>query len=321
MPHRCSVGFVLRTSESTLQIIQLNQAGEGVQVTTLPAIPATSIASVQATRSVEGIKDLLVLHTDGSLSLVIPGGDMEVDVDNVLFASGQNAPCAGRIVPRRGGVRVLQDGALPLPSKLVNAVGALVSVMFSNGVSLRVTTDLSPRSALVRSAFVTMSHLCSSTLIFETRQRYLNSIWRRKGCDSFEEFQCFSNALLSVLEFDPMEALTSSIATHGWSQMARHSVHRRLFNDQALRALRLPQDPQAISPMIHQHREIIQVLHSLHLLGEELKVDGLRRHELPILVPLLIQLAYPVGTDWVEYWLRTCPDVVDDWRLSDFSAC
>jgi hypothetical protein len=321
LPHRCSIGFIFRNFGPTLQIIQLNQADGTVQVTTQPAISAVSIAGVKATRSVEGIKDLLVLHADGSLSLVTPGGAMEMDIDYTLFTSGKDAPCAGHIVPRRGGVRISQDGALPLPSKLTDAVGALVSVILSNGASLRVTADLSPRSTLVRSAFVVISHLCSSALIFEIRQRYLDLIWRSRGCDSHQEFQCFSEALLSVLKFDPTEAFHTSVATYGWSQMARHSVHRRLSNDQALHALRLPQESQAILPMMPQRREIAQVLHSLHLLGEEVKIDGLRRHELPILAPLLIQLAYPVGTDWVEYWLRTCPDVVDDWRLSDFSAC
>lgn len=320
LPHRCSVGFILREPEPSLRIIQLSQADGTVQLITQDVVPAISIAGVQATRCAEGIKDLLVLRGDGSLFLVTPGGSIEMVIDYALFgsSSAKDALCAGHVVPRRNGVRNPQDSTLLLPSKLANAVGPLVSVIFSDGAALRVTTDLSPRSLLVRSAFVVMSRLCSSALMFDIRRRYLDLFWERGGCDTHEEFQCLSNALLSALEFHPVEGYGSS---DGWLQMARHSIHRRLINDQALRSLWLPQESQAMSPMVRQHPEIPQVLHSLHLLGEELKVDGLRRHELSTLAPLLIQLAYSVGTDWVEYWLRTCPDVVGDWRLSDYSAC
>jgi len=322
LPHRCSIGFILRESEPALQIVRLSQADGGIRLITQPPTPAVSIASVQATRCAEGIKDLLALHGDGSLSLITPGGPIDIDIDYTLstLPFSKDAPCAGHVMPRRDGVRT-QDSALRLPLRLVNAVGALVSVVFSNRVSLRVTADLSPRSALVRSAFVVMSHLCSSALMFDIRRRYLDLFWKRRGCSSHEEFQCFSNALLSALEFDLTEGDKSGAATHGWLRMARHSVHQHLFNDQALRGLRLPQESQVISPMMRLHHEIPQVLHSLHLLGEEVKINGLRRHELSTLAPLLIQLAYSVGTDWVEYWLRICPDVVDDWRLSDYGAC
>ena len=58
------------------------------------------------------------------------------------------------------------------------------------------------------------------------------------------------------------------------------------------------------------------ILHRLHLLGEEMKLNSYKRSDLNILAPLLVNIAILIGADWVDYWLRMVPDASDSWDLS-----
>lgn len=260
--------------------------------------------------------DLLVLRANGTLFLLTPSGSIEVAIEDVPGPM-QDSQTFGQLVARDSTVGGAISDSSRLPIQLAQAQGAFVTVTFSDRRSLRVCTDLSPQSALVRSAFVVMAQLCSPSLCVNVRSRFL-SLWRQRGsCGSDEEeFLCFSSAVIHLMDDHAAESDAENPLTGPWQQMKSHPVYRRAGSDRALQRLTLHSTSRPGAGAPQNHPELPLLLHALHLLGEELKINGRKKQQLLILAPLLIRLGSSVGPDWVEYWLRTCPDAVSEWKLS-----
>jgi hypothetical protein len=316
------VAYITSNPQPTLHILQLtmnNNRLTASPVSTYPAICAAPVQSTRAGSGRDGIKDLLCLREDGSLFLVCPGGIIEVCIH----------------VNRSGDLVLLSEQVLPSSVagtsqkiiELVDPVRASVTVIYSDGSRHRVSTDLTPQSPLVNSCFLTLSQICPSEMMLRLRLEFLARWSRLARCGHpTEEFECFSAALLENLSASSAEAAmdvdTEVDTNDGWSFMAKHDIHTRLLNDPALQYLYLPSSDtqRSKSPSgARNHPEVAAVLHGLHLLGEELKVDNMRHHELKLLIPLLIELAHSVGSDWGDYWLRIFPDGTLHWNLSPSS--
>lgn len=294
-----------------------------------PLSSCKSIASVCATRAHEELRDLLILENDGSLILLTPGGRIHVEVDSTKCSPSRpegDIQCTGVLVASGDASNL--DGLIihspRVPVAFTDPIDSFVTLIYSDNRVVRVSTNLSPQSHTVRSAFIALSHLCSTRLLFEIRGGFLSS-WgasRHIGTDE-DEFACFTEAVTAALGVDAVHS-AHEYESDAWSQMSKHSIHTRLLNDSALRGLRFPNVSQRTRMGFAVHAEMPQTLHALHLLAEELKVNGSRRCELTILVPLLLRLGHCVGPDWVEYWLRNCPDLGNDWQFSglcEFDYC
>lgn len=319
---RSALAFITRGpgDSNKLQILDIYVTEQATRLIPRPLTGDKAIAAVCATRAHEGLRDLLILEASGSLVLLTPGGRINVEVDSTKCSpsrSEDDVLCAGVVVASCNPSDL--DGLIVhSPQELLtftDPIDSFVTLTYSDGRVIRVSVDLSPQSRTVRSAFISLSHLCSTPLTFDVRQRFL-SAWgasRHIGTDE-DEFACFSEAVLGALDIDAVHAVDEE--GDAWAQMSKHSIHKRLVNDSALRGLSLPDASQHTLMGFAVHAEMSRTLHALHLLAEELKVGGSRRRELSLLVPLLLRLGQCVGPDWVEYWLRNCPDMGDKWQLS-----
>ncbi len=292
------------------------------------AIPnVVSIAPVQSTRSgsgEDGIKDLLCLRNDGSLFLVCPGGTMDVVLRHEVLSENDHISILHEPPSLYGAVNASGKWI-----KLGDAVRSAVTLQRSDGSSVRLSTDLTPQHELVRNCFQTLSHICSAPRLHTIRKEYLSN-WSKIGsCGTKrEEFACFANALMRNLTQSPRSEEPRSAAevsiqneyADPWSGLASHSLWSELADDPALLSLHFP----SISPLNVSrsklgplsYNEGAAILHGLHLLGEEMKLDSYKRSDLNILAPLLVNIAILVGADWADYWLRMVPDASDSWDLS-----
>lgn len=255
--------------------------------------------------------------------VLTPGGRIPIEVDTTKFSSSStigDARCAGAVVASLDPSEL--DGMVVRSTNkivaLQDSIDSFVTLLYADKQTIRVSVHLSPQSPTVRSSFVALSQLCSASLLFDIRRRFLSAwgVLRHLGTHD-EEFGCFAEAVTRSLGIEvPLRVAHDDDA---WAQMSKHPIHQQLLNDSALRGLRFPDTLSRRWPEFAVHAEMSRTLHALHLFAEELKVDGSRRHELTMLAPLLLRLGHCVGPDWVEYWLRNCPDVIDDWQLS--SSC
>lgn len=311
-----SVGIALQKDGPVVHVLQIVNNEPVHSASSVSRIPGTSVAGVLATRCREGLMDLLVLRTNGTLFLLTPSGSIEVTIEDVPSAIRVNQ-AFGQLVARASTVDVATGNFSRLPVQLTQAQGAFVTLTFSDGRSLRVCTDLSPQSSLVRSALVVMAQLCSPALFVNVRTRFM-SLWAQRGsCGSDEEeFLCFSSAVIQLTDGSAAEGGVDNTLRGPWQQMKSHPMYRRTGSDRALQGLTLRSSSRLAAGVSQNHPELPVLLHALHLLGEELKIDGRKKQQLLILAPLLIRLGSSVGPDWVEHWLRTCPDAVSEWKLS-----
>lgn len=282
--------------------------------------------------------DMLVLNTDGKLFVATPNGTMPVIVQPISSPSSSSAPSSspeesgaqpfGRLVARLATVLA----PTPKPIRLAHAHGHFVSVIYADGSSMRVCTDMSPLSSLVRSCFQILAQLCSSPFVLGVRLAFLLGAKEIGGGEIGEEreFGAFAEALMDVLNRDAEPAPGMSLGlslsdgppapSDAWSKMLAHPVYARLSTDPALQSLPMPlptfHPPSSPSPRQRAHPDLMRATHALHLLGEELKMDCRRYGELGRLARLMIRLGGAVGQDWMEYWLRVCPDSAGEWKYS-----
>ncbi|KAF8305830.1 hypothetical protein DL93DRAFT_2172426 [Clavulina sp. PMI_390] len=282
--------------------------------------PPTSYAAAEvlATRCIEGFTDLLVIRPDGSLVLLSHGGITEVFVSIPHTNSNLHGVMAQLAV---------RSPFIPLPSydrsprvvSLKDPEGAFVTVVFEGGQEQRTCTDLSPRNPLVRSALHVLAQICPTQVFQELRARFLSERHvTQAGEDG--EFECFSKAVIDFLSGTTHIGHTTPAASGPWSRMKSHRIYQQKRSDRALRTIKISSRPSSSSPLPSSptlsHPFLTPITHALHLLGEELKLDSRKQEQLLMLVPLIVKLGYGVGPDWVEYWLRTCPDVCGiNWDL------
>ncbi|KAF8335694.1 uncharacterized protein EI90DRAFT_2969281 [Cantharellus anzutake] len=320
-----TVGIALQSrTSSVLHVVRVEPGGDDrLTARYQQAIPnVISIAPVQSTRSgaeKDGIKDLLCLRNDGSLFLLCPGGTIEVALRHDALSKSDRLSISQSPSPSNHAASTSQ-----VPVKLLNAVRSGVSLQYSDGSLIRLNTDLTPQHELIQRCFQALSHVCSASRLLSIRKEYLVNWLRTGSCGSIrEEFACFSRAVMRNLgrfQKNEFAAMDPSHDTDAWSKLAFHHVHSYLRNDPALLHLHLPFAASAKSP---DHRsdslsynECGAILHGLHLLAEEFKLDSYHKADLDILVPLLVDIAKFVGADWADYWIRLVPDASDSWDLS-----
>lgn len=384
LPESCSVGIILQqTSTPTLSILSIAcstsshsdhpRSNTEWRVELKHQFPGVaSIGEVLATRAVEGIHDLLGVRQDGSMFLLLPGGEMNVEIEKGQRLNGNGNGTSGE---QRNGRGRLEDGGdmsvshwlAPVlhesrphsstsqfttfsPSRIIDVAGSSLTLVSSPASpsssklnSIRISANFSPSSPLVRSSFLILSHLISTTLLHSLRTRFLRTWYTlyNLGGTEAEQWECFERAVLGATSGDPPSpghwAIVPPLRSN-WLKMGGHWTSENRRDDPALRYLRHPPSSSAsLNPGFgssaggagggmgkmapRQHPELEQLLHALHLLAEEVKMDGARREsgELRLIAGLLVKLGVGVGEDWVEYWLRACPELGTGWEIESSS--
>lgn len=306
---RSLMGIVLPGSQKLVALSVTQQENKTLVVSEVSRIPAVCASPIRATR--DNTWDLIIAKPDNTLAIVTHGlyelpldvvdrKDIFADLDVHMDVSVSSMVDKTKVV------------------NLKDAVSNSVTVVYEDGSSSRVTTDLVPTDELTQRALRFISFATPADTFFHFHAKFLE-LWSDALWSSSPgvEFGCFTRALTALfgVEVGPTAAAPESGPHSAWSRLAMSSSHGQMMDDVALLNLSLPPAlPKAARPIpsIPLHPLLAPILTALHGLAEDFRLVLHQQHHLFQLVPVICRIASIIRPEWVDYWKRLCPDAVAD---------
>ncbi|KAJ7597266.1 hypothetical protein C8J56DRAFT_882770 [Mycena floridula] len=258
---------------------------------------AISVAAIRSTRP--NIWDLLVVKPDHSTVLWTHGSE-ELTIE---FHSGtpQADDDTGMEVDKFSHGHIL------------SITGGYTSTATLNceGGRFKATLNLVPEDTLTLQVLQILALSLPHDLAFTLHSHFL-CLWAAKGLHGDgKEFECLTTALFSVYKLDD---LPGQEEFHPWHRLQASVSHRRFREDPVMGLLKTARAPFLSTPRPKRRPQFLApLLHSLHTLGENLRltVDGYC--SLVRLVPIICKIALIIRPEWADYWIRICPWTSSHW--------
>jgi anaphase-promoting complex subunit 1 len=311
---RSILGICLPASETLLTFSLIRKRDEKkyetMEVAVLPQLPATSIASLRATR--EKVWDAIVVKPDGRLTLLTHGlreiplqleGRVDrpdlMDIDTGTASSG-----SGRKI-----------------IAVENAAFSALTILYNDGSKSRTSIDLIPNDITTSQVLQVLAQTLPASYCFSLHRTFLE-IWssRHYSMSDGVEFDCFEAALAHVFGLkDLAKSHPARDSSRAWQTMSLSSSHVRFSADPALARLKLPPCMEAPKPSRHPskpHKMLAPILYALHTMGEDMRLVSHRYEDLLRLASLICRVALVIRPEWADYWKRLCPDAMVGWPTS-----
>lgn len=272
-------------------------------------LQALSIAPLCATRA--SILDLLIVRPHGSLALLTQGVhelplNLSNNTDDEVLMDVDS---------------LTGESALLRVVSVHNPVASSVNVVFSNGLTFRITIDLISKDHLTQQCLVMLAMVLPGEMAFLIHSRFLSK-WSAAGFASSDDiaFNAFCNSIYETFGIESASALagvSEGDPSHPWCRLALTASASRFREDPVLKKLRLPHRSAPLvsnsKPTSKPHHLLAPVLNSLHHIAEDMRLMVFKHHSLLKLVPLICRIAMVIRPEWADYWKRLCPDAMAEW--------
>jgi anaphase-promoting complex subunit 1 len=295
-----------------LSIFSLTYEEDRVKLLPLSQTSAISIASLRATR--DTIYDLLVLKPDNRLVLFAQGlHELRIEAksepkkkDGIETGAGYDSQPTASVLDRK--IVSLRD---PVRSSVVLA--------FADDSESCTFLDFVPKDPLTLRALYCLSAPMSADAFFALHGTFL-TLWSASGFRTSDgmEWNCFVTGLLKLFELEEFTP-ASSPRTH-WEFLSKSPSANRFRDDPALGQLRNRPSlnvPIPLRSVRSAHLQLLgPVLYTLHMLGEDLRMQINHHQYLLRLAPLICCIALVIRPEWADYWKRICPEAWPTWPTS-----
>ena len=310
---RILLGVCRPASESVIILSATKDSNHTVGITQVGKHPAVSVAAMRIMRS--NIDDLLVAEATGALA-ILTHGTQKYNVSTVGITGVIPHFCSStRLSHSAAPMEVDGAGIHNRVVSLRDPIRSAVTIGLLDGSVSRVTIDFTPKDLLTRQCLEVLSLTLPSDWSFGLHVTFTDA-WRscRLSCNPEAEFECFKNALFTILEIEPYQKDQVKLL-NPWERLACSTSFRRLEDDVVLSRLQLPQRPslKAPPPRKRPHPLLAPVLNALHMLGEDLRLMVHRHDEVHRLASLICLIASIIRPEWADYWKRFCPNVTSGW--------
>jgi anaphase-promoting complex subunit 1 len=205
-----------------------------------------------------------------------------------------------------------------------HGAGETFTAVFDNGTRFRASLSHLPLDGVAGRCLYALAMTLPMNEFFQLHANFLVR-WSQRGftAANLVELDCFLASLADLLQLphgsfrrDPSRA---RVPDSNWQQMSRARSRTYFEDDPAFAKLDLPEatascDPPAATSS--PHPLIAPVLNTLHLIGEDSRLNTVSQHALMKLVPVICELALLVRPEWADYWKRFCPQALEEWPTS-----
>lgn len=283
----------------TLILIPLIKGDSGMlKLSPCMRLNALAVAPVKALRF--NVYDLLVLKTDGSLSILTHGvSELPLRLRPVGTLSAP--PASNELVS-------LKDG-----------LESSVTLCLTEERSIRISLDMSPAPGLTQECLLMLAMVLPKDVFFWFHHRFLLA-WSEfdfvNGPPSFTALRQTIYKTLGLSIGTEETPLTKANIDASWEELGHSLSASRFAGDPALVDLKLPHisSSQEVHDSPRQPNEYhINFLNGLHHVAQNLLLTVSTYEALMQLVPVVCKLALVIRPEWADYWKRLLPDVLDIW--------
>lgn len=281
-----------------------------IQGSTYPAISVVKVKSLR-----EQSHDLLVLRPDRSLVLL--SGTQVYPIDIIRSTSTQpnslQIVLAGdRPIDQRGGqiMKAEIEG-------LAQRAGSMVEMQTVFDGIHEMSFDFIPRNQLTKDILAALRYALPPH-DFSSLQRRRLQLWLSENMPSGlrEEVDCLWTALFELIGCDSpsLSGRSEALKRQGFEGAAYSFSSRRFADDAVLAHFRIPHPTLQAQNSTRDSSLAAQVLLSLHLLSQSLRIDIMRHPELEHILGVVFRLSKDLAPGWADYWSRIFPDILEAWN-------
>jgi anaphase-promoting complex subunit 1 len=280
-------------------------------------LSALSILTVRGIR--HSCADLLVVKPDHSLCL-LTHGTRELPLSLIPCQTSDAA------MDVDGGAAYYQHHGNLVT--VTHGAGTTFTAVFDTGARFRASLGLLPMDGVTLVCLRGLSMTLPQDEFFRLHAGFL-AHWSRRGFSTAGsvELDCFVESLSDLLQL-PSTSLRrhrthTAVPESVWSRMSHARSRSHFEDDPAFANLVAPEVVQTRKfPLASSapHPLTAPVLNSLHLLGEDCRLNVLGQHALMKLAPIICELALLVRPEWADYWKRFCPHAIDEWPSSSAAS-
>ena len=264
------------------------------------------------------VDDLLVAEPTGALTILTHG--LQKYNLSTVGITGAIPHFLSRACPLPSAAPMDVDGASThaLSNRVValrDPIRSAVTIELLDGNVSRTSIDFTPKDLLTKQCLEVLALTLPADWSFGLHVTFTDA-WRsrRLSCDPEAEFECFKNALFTILEIEPYHKVQAG-TQNPWERLCRSTSFGHFEDDIVFSGLQLPQRPSVKFPPSRKraHALLAPVLNALHMLGEDLRLMVHRHDDVHRLADLICLLANIIRPEWTDYWKRFCPNVTSGW--------
>lgn len=261
-------------------------------------VECIAAAPVLATRA--HVFDTLAIDMDGALWVLGPSGSrLRVDVPRLLTVDGRdevaNQFASSLSMALEGNVGTMDRRLVDL----VDPCGSNVTAVYSDGERVRISVQVALPFGLSRRALEALSFALEPEQYAELSVEFLGNAADLSSATPSQQWQALARVILSKC------GVTGSVPDTLTTDPTLLRLARRLRQRTA------PPGTAAQSATLAASTP--HVLLALHLVAQDCRLSSSVEADLLLIVPVLAQLAAALKrNDWLDYWTRLMPAVLQD---------